>query len=418
MSITFEKQAQIFYPTSRKDLIEIIKNSAAGNIKVTVIGAKTSLRSKPAINEIRNFVSLERMPAKIELLATDLTVIVPAQKKAAELNDFLEEHNLFLPMDIANPGAVTIGAMAATNARCLRTACYGPLRNYILGMDIIDSQGQIMRPGGMTVKNVAGYDLAQFLVGSQGEMAIITHLIFKLLPLPEKRITLQVRFDSDAQAIRAMKAVSDNLLLPARLEWISHLTRQRLDASCRPKSMVLIEIDGLSVILPERISVYGAICRQCQGWVQQINNPGEQALVWAERRTIFQKIIDSQSPFILVTIEIPPSRESNLLNLAKIVAVTESSYLFGHGLDGVWHVVFTLDPEDLALAGNRQDYPRSLRKVRTTIRRLAAEGKIRQEIGHGFAYRPLTARSVSEVEQALRRQIKLAFDPNDLFRRL
>ena len=102
----------------------------------------------------------------------------------------------FLPMDPSCSNTATIGGIVATNSSGPRRLLYTQIRDMILGVRVVTPNGKIAGAGGKTVKNVSGYDISKFMVGSMGSIGILCEMTFKLLPLPEKMETLLVSFDS------------------------------------------------------------------------------------------------------------------------------------------------------------------------------------------------------------------------------
>jgi len=374
----------ILYPTCHDDLVYIMRDSRDSDKTLTVIGGETTFKKKSSEDSNKNWVSLRDFPDEIRLFPDDLTMIVPAGLSVDKVEKYLARHGFFLPIDIAGDSdRVTIGGLAATNARCLRTARYGTLRNYILGMDIVNSRGEKMRVGGMTIKNVAGYDIAQFLIGSWGEMALITHLIFKLIPFPKTIETLQIKFDTDLSAIQAMQSISDRLIIPSRFEWI-----------CAPSSLLLIEIDNS----PEDTAMCQSICEEKGGSSKLVRNFEEQQSIWRTRRSLLRKILQKEQEAVLLTLQVTADAKEFLSAMKRERDISEKFYLFGHCNEKIWHIILP----------RKQAIPKR-------IARLADLGHIREEVGIGYTHSRVTENSESKCKVDIQNRIKNAFDPYCLF---
>ncbi len=391
----------IFYPKSEIELVDLVRQSTAAKNLVSIIsGSGIAVEATPIAE--RRIISLAEMPPEITLMAEDLTVIVPAQMNALAFAGYLEEHTFFLPIDLPDGKSATIGGMAATNTRSLRTARYGGLRNYILGMDIVTASGEAMRVGGLTIKNVVGYDLAQFLVGSWGEMAILVRLIFKLLPLPEKRVTLLVDFAEDNAALAALKAIADTLLQPSRLEWVSRRTSAELGL-WSGGSVLLLELDGFAATMAEKIDRFRPLLTENGGRLDVIESPIAQAACWQTRLDLWSHIRTQMSAGVFVTLKIPPGDCVALGQLQRQLDGIAGAWLFGHGFDGVWHIVLPADSAEVIAA-----HIASFQQI----------GLITLEKSFGLPdYQPFSRRTMPPAEVELRQRIKQAFDPANILRR-
>src|SRR6478736_2819398 len=117
--------------------------------------------------------------------ARDMTITVQAGVTIARLRDVLKAEGQQLPVDVPFPDRATLGGAVATNASGPRRFGHGTLRDYVIGISVVDDRGEEMKGGGRVVKNVAGYDLMKLYTGSLGTLGIITQLTLKVKPRPE-----------------------------------------------------------------------------------------------------------------------------------------------------------------------------------------------------------------------------------------
>ncbi len=136
----------------------------------------------------------------------------------------VEKVGLFYPPDPASLKFSTLGGNVAECAGGPRCVKYGVTKDYILGLEVVTPQGDIIRTGGQTMKGVVGYDLTKLMVGSEGTLGIITRIIIKLLPLPEAKKTMLVLFDSIDGAARAVSAIIGGKIIPTTLEFMDATT--------------------------------------------------------------------------------------------------------------------------------------------------------------------------------------------------
>lgn len=161
-------------------------------------------------------LGLERLDGLIEHDEANLTAIVQAGMKLANLQKILAQQSQFLALDAPHPGLATVGGTVAANINGARRALYGSVRDLVIGMKMALANGQQIKAGGKVVKNVAGYDMCKLFVGSLGTLGVITEVTFKLAPIPESAATL-VAFGPLSQGLRLVNELSQSALLPAAL---------------------------------------------------------------------------------------------------------------------------------------------------------------------------------------------------------
>jgi glycolate oxidase len=157
---------------------------------------------------------------------------------------------LFYPPDPASMDHCTIGGNIATNAggpRCLK---YGVTRHYVLGLEVVLADGEVLRVGGRVHKNKTGFDLIGLFVGSEGMLGVVTEAILSLLPLPPARATLGASFGTIAESAAAVQEIFAAGFLPSSLEIADHFTLEaaRHDAGGSDvpagNAHLLVELDG------------------------------------------------------------------------------------------------------------------------------------------------------------------------------
>jgi len=173
--------------------------------------------SKPALSGPLDGVQSLEMGALsgiVEYEPDELTFTALAGTRLADVNQMLAEHGQYLPFDppLSEHGA-TLGGTVAAGLSGSGRYHYGGVRDFLLGMRFVDSQGQVVCGGGKVVKNVAGFDLPKLMVGSLGTLGILVELSFKVFPKPEAYTTLRVVCEDLAAALDTMRRVE-----AARLE--------------------------------------------------------------------------------------------------------------------------------------------------------------------------------------------------------
>ena len=163
----------------------LVRQAAAQGQAVYPVGGRTMLDyglppTRPGLG-----IDLTKLDKIIDYPARDMTITVQAGITLAKLQETLATENQRLPFDVPRADQATLGGALATNASGPRRYGFGTLRDYVIGISVINDEGQEIKAGGRVVKNVAGYDLGKLFIGSLGTLGIITQVTLKLKPLPE-----------------------------------------------------------------------------------------------------------------------------------------------------------------------------------------------------------------------------------------
>ena len=195
-------------------------------------------------------LSLARMNRIKEISFADAIAIVEPGVITGELQAAVRAQKLFYPPDPASMKDCSIGGNIATNAggpRCLK---YGVTRNYVIGLEVVLANGEVLRTGGRVHKNKTGFDLIGLFVGSEGLLGVVTEITVRLLPLPPARATLSAAFATMPQAAAAVQEIFAAGFLPSSLEIADHFT---LEAARRDRGTavvpegnahLLVDVDG------------------------------------------------------------------------------------------------------------------------------------------------------------------------------
>lgn len=291
--------------------------------------------------------------------AENLTVSVPAAYSLEQLQASLAEAGLFYPPAADLQGASTVGAhLAAATCGPWRLG-RGTTRDWVLGLEVVTGQGEVIRTGSGVVKNVAGLDLTKLIIGSRGRLCIITRATLRLAPLPPGRAVAAARFSSPAKALKALPDLLSTRLNPGAIElWDDRL---------------LVGLEGAPVDLPRRREMALQALRKAGGTVLEANSVQVPALTEA---------------VVLVRAGLPAGKAS-----VWIADLPPNTPVRGHAGNGLYHAGLPADTELL----------RDLQ-----ARAIALHGYM--QIGSA----PIDgqASGVARIEAG----IKQAFDPDQIFR--
>jgi glycolate oxidase FAD binding subunit len=187
----------LYQPQTVSDMADLVYRAAAEEQAVYPLGGQTSLNlglppTRPGIG-----VDVSALTRVIDYPARDMTITVEAGITISRLQEFLKTENQRLPVDVPRGEQATLGGALAVNASGPRRYGFGTLRDYVIGISVINDEGREIKAGGRVVKNVAGYDLCKLYIGSLGTLGIITHVTLKLRPLPEETALIILRCESN-----------------------------------------------------------------------------------------------------------------------------------------------------------------------------------------------------------------------------
>lgn len=192
-------------PQNEAELAEMV---AAANGPLQVRGGGTRPVGKPVDGAV---VSAAGLSGIVDYEPGALTIVVRAGTPVAEVEAALAAEGqrlAFEPMDhralLGTEGTPTIGGVVAANVSGPRRFSVGAARDFLLGVRFVDGAGRILKNGGRVMKNVTGYDLVKLMAGSYGTLGVLSEASFKVLPVPERTVTLELAASDEAQAQKAM----------------------------------------------------------------------------------------------------------------------------------------------------------------------------------------------------------------------
>ena len=217
------------YPNTQEELAAVIEAARNNRWGVLPTGSGSKLdwgglvkldpANPPAPGAIVA-VSTARLNRLVEHAVGDLTVTAEAGMKFADLQLLLAAAGQFLPIDPAYPQQATLGGIVATaDAGSLRHR-YRGVRDLLLGMTFVRSDGKIAVAGGRVVKNVAGYDLMKLFTGAYGTLGVISQVTFRVYPLPESSGTVVLTGEVNALSQTAQILLS-SALTPSAIDLLS-----------------------------------------------------------------------------------------------------------------------------------------------------------------------------------------------------
>ncbi|QSQ27413.1 FAD-binding protein [Pyxidicoccus parkwayensis] len=406
----------VVYPETAEQVSAVFKVCNAHGVPFTPCGARSgkSGGSLPLCGGMA--VSLERMKRIRSISVEDLTAVVEPGVVTGDFMKAVEAVGLFYPPDPNSWEFCTLGGNVAENAGGPRALKYGVTRDYVIGLEWVLPDGEIVRVGRRTIKGVAGYDLVGLFVGSEGTLGVATEITLQLIPLPRKVMTALVVFPSVMQAARGVSAVLAAGILPRCLELIDDVALRAVDGRGfhfppGAGAAVIAEVDGNNEdgLLAE-LSQLGDICT-AQGATQTLaaQDDSQREKLWAARRSISPALRALKPHKISEDIVVPRSKIPEIIERLKAMGaemgLTVATY--GHAGDGNLH------------ANILYEGPHQRPLVEEALRRMLVMtvelgGTITGEHGVGHAKREYLSLEQQPALIELQRRLKLFFDPSGL----
>ena len=363
-------------------------------------------------------LSLARMNRIKEISAADGVAVVEPGVITGQLQAAARESGLCYPPDPASLKECSIGGNIATNAggpRCLK---YGVTRSYVLGLEVVLANGDVLRTGGRTHKNKTGFDLAGLFVGSEGMLGVVTEATLRLIPLPPARASISASFATFREAANAVQKILGAGWLPTALEIADAFTlksaREHLGAAIVPEGEghLLIDLDGRPESVQSEAHSLAAVVRGL-GALQVSMAFGEAACetLWEMRRQFSQSLNSTGLTKLNEDVVVPRGR---LVGLVEFAASLGEKYgfpvaCFGHAGDGNIHTnIMAAHYDDPKVHARVQS---ALDELFTQV--LAWGGAITGEHGIGLAKERWWPVAASPVSRRVHEAIKAALDPRD-----
>ncbi len=412
----------VVFPLSCRQISEILKLANVESFSVIPRGSGSGMTggSLPVCGGL--VMALSRMNNIIEIDKENFVAVVEPGVITGDFHRAVESYGLFYPPDPASSSFCTLGGNIGECAGGPKAVKYGVTRDYVLGLEAVTATGEIIHTGVRTAKGVAGYDLTRLIVGSEGTLAVVTKIILKLIPLPEKIATMAVLFNSMEKAAKTVSAIIREAVVPRCIEYMDRASIQCVEEEFKSivpgpdfkkiDAVLLIELDGSRKIIEKDVAELEKFCLGNGAYSVIIAKDENQASrLWKARKSLspalFKLAPNKINEDIVVPINKIPQMVARLERIQKKTGLVIVS--FGHAGDGNIHCNIMYDKRngrESELAGRAVD---ELFKYT-----LELGGTITGEHGVGITkmkYFPIET-GKSEIE--IMRNIKHVFDPNNI----
>jgi glycolate oxidase len=412
----------VLKPETPQEVSEILKIANLHGIPVTAIGARTGL-SGGALSVHQGIgLSMERFNKIINIDEKNLQAVVGPGVITQVLREAVAEKGLFYPPDPSSLGSCWIGGNVAENAGGARAVKYGVTKDYVLNLEVVLANGDIIWTGANTLKNSTGYNLTQLMVGSEGTLGIITKIVMKLIPKVNHTVLMLVPFYEANQACEAVSAIFRAGIIPSALEFMERdaidwtlkfVPDLNVQVNDQVQAHLLIEVDGNypDVLFQEAEKIMEVVEQFNIDEVLFADTEIQKNLLWKMRRSVAEAV-KSNSIYKEEDTVVPRYELPKLLFGIKEIGAKYGfkSVCYGHAGDGNLHV--NIIKGDMSDENWNTEVTKGIREIFELT--VSLKGTLSGEHGIGFVQKNYMDIAFSESHLKMMKGIKTIFDPNGI----
>lgn len=414
------KPEVVVKPKTVSQISDIMKFANAHKIPVTARGAGTGLSGGALPIHGGIIISMERFNNILKIDERNLQATVEPGVINYVFQEEVKKLGLFYPPDPASWGSCSLGGNVAHSSGGPKAVKYGTTRDYVLNIEMVLPNGDIIWTGANTLKYSTGYNLTHLMVGSEGTLGIITKIVFKLIPLPKYDLLMLVPFTSAEKACEAVGATFRAGITPSAMEFME---RDAIDWSIKYagevnftikpewQALLLIEVDGnnMDVLFNDCEIISNIMTEHGCDDILMADSAEQKASLWKIRRKVGEAV-KSNSVYKEEDTVVPRAELPVLLKGVKEIGSKYGfkSVCYGHAGDGNLHV--NIIKGDLSDEVWETELPKGIIEIFELCKRLG--GTISGEHGIGLVQKDYLKIVFPEYQLELMRNIKRLFDPN------
>jgi len=410
----------VIFPRNEQDVSDILTYCNEHKIIITPRGAGSGFTGGALPAEGGIILAYEKHMNKIlEIDMENMVAVVQPGVINMDLQNAAEEVGLFYPPDPASEHYSTIGGNVSENAGGMRAAKYGITKDYVMALRVVIPNGEIIRAGKRTIKDVAGYNIAGIVIASEGTLGCITEITLKLISKPKLSQSMMGVFPTVNDAMNAVYKTMAAGVTPVAMEFLDNLTIRAVEQKyskglpTEAGAILIATIDGnLEIELKNQLEILETKFKEngCTDF-KIAKDEEEEANLWFARKNASQSITIYGSKKLNEDITVPRNKLPELL---KQIGEISQKYdvkvpCFGHTGDGNVHTNVMVDGSD---EKQLEIGHKAIEEIfKATV---ALEGTLSGEHGIGLSKAPYMHLAFSNGEMELFRSIKKAFDPNNI----
>jgi len=412
----------VLKPTKTEEVSAILQYCNNNLIPVTPSGARTGLSGGALPINGGVALSMEKMNKIISIDEDNYQVTTEPGIITQVLQEAVKEKGLFYPPDPASKGSCFIGGNIAENSGGPKAVKYGVTADYVLNLEVVLPNGEIIWTGANVIKNATGYNLTQLIVGSEGTLGVVTKIVLRLIPHPTVDMLMLVPFFDAQKACEAVAAIMKTGITPSGLEFMERDAilwtlkanpSIQIDVADNHAAHLLIEVDGFdeSKLIEECEKIAMVIEEFETGEILFAETQAQKDRLWEVRRKV-SEAVKSHSIYKEEDTVVPRFELPNLLSGVKKIGEKYGfqSVCYGHAGDGNLHV--NIIKGDLTEDQWKNELPKAIREI--FIHTVELGGTISGEHGIGLVQKSYMDIPFTQVSLELMKGIKQLFDPNNI----
>ncbi|UOQ92383.1 FAD-binding protein [Halobacillus shinanisalinarum] len=403
---------------NKQEVVYIVKVANQFGIPIYPRGQGTCLSGGPLPVYGGMVLDLSQWPEQITLNVEDLTINVSPSVLTARINEEAEKHGLMYAPDPSSAHVATIGGNLAENSGGPRGLKYGVTKDFVIGLELVTPEGEVIRTGGQTIKNVTGFDLTKLIVGSEGTLGVITEATLKLIPKPPAVQTIMVEFDHVRTAGQAISRTLTSGILPSKMEFMDQACIQAVE-NFKPsglpvdaKAIVIIELDGH----PQTLDVETKLVQNIMSSIGATNliipkTKEEADKIWHARKQVSPAIAKIKPTKVSEDATVPRSKIPEMMDRLHDIKnkYNVEVVVFGHAGDGNLHPNILCDKRDQEEMGRVEQAVEEVFQAAIDL-----GGTLSGEHGIGTMKAPFMEKELGEVGLDMMKRIKDSWDPNGI----
>jgi glycolate oxidase len=397
------------------EVSKIMKIAGAYGVPVVPRGAGTGLSG--GVVPLKGGIVLEMTAFNriIEINTRNKYAVVEPGVCTNDFAEAVEKAGLFYPPDPASSKSSTLGGNVAECAGGPRGVKYGVTKDYVMGLELVLPDGEILNVGNQVDGETGWFDLPLLFTGSEGTLGIITKIIFRLMDKPEQKQTLLAKYDQVVDAGKTVSSIIKNGVIPTTMEIMDRTTIQavenflKIGLDTKKDAFLLLEVDGSKYEVTKQLEQVKQICLECGAVeVETASTKEESDRLWKARRSISGACGKINPTKIGEDATVPRSKIPEMIVRLREIAdkYQLKMVIFGHAGDGNLH------PNILTDKRNSEAMERVEQAVGELLNAaLSLGGTLSGEHGIGYMKAPFLKMELGEIGYQTLKKVKEVFDP-------
>ncbi len=408
----------VVFPTTTEQISAILKLANEHKVPVTPRGGGTNVSGGSVPIEGGIVLVTTRMNEILEISKENMIAIVEPGVVLMNLNVALAQQGLMFPPDPQSFVGATMGGVVAENSGGPAGLKYGVTKHYVLGLEWVLPDGDVIDIGATTTKNRTGYDLPQLFTGSEGTLGIMTKAILKLIPMPPARRTMAAVFGDVAESGSLVFKVLQEGIVPGKIELLDNWVINRIEEMMPmglptdADAMLLFELDGAKEAVDRELERVKEICLDNGATKVMVAEDDAEAMkYWNARKAGFAAVFGKSPTTLAEDVTVPRDKIPDLIRVCKDLEKETgiTIVIIGHAGDGNLHPAVLTDEEDEEHFAKAQETMHAIFDAA-----LEMGGVVSGEHGVGLEKRQFMTKAVSPRVLEIMKQIKGLLDPNGI----